>query len=171
MYTIFGADGNEYGPVEKEVLIEWAQQGRVIERTMLLEHATSRKFLACDLPELAAVFNAPPQIDLPVPPPTGVSPYAAYPAYPAYNPYNPYAISYRKKVTAGLLGIFLGCFGVHRFYLGYTGIGMLQLLLSTVFAFFTCGLTFFPAVLWGLIEGILCFTGSIPDAEGRRLAD
>src|SRR5581483_4095176 len=31
----------------------------------------------------------------------------------------------KSKLTAGLLGIFLGGFGVHRFYLGYTTIGIL----------------------------------------------
>ncbi|WP_408648914.1 TM2 domain-containing protein [Tumidithrix elongata] len=34
----------------------------------------------------------------------------------------------KSKVTAILLCFFLGGFGIHRFYLGYTVIGIVQLL-------------------------------------------
>ena len=33
----------------------------------------------------------------------------------------------KSKVAAGLLAIFLGAFGVHNFYLGYTGKAVAQL--------------------------------------------
>lgn len=77
----------------------------------------------------------------------------------------------RSRVAAGLLGIFFGGLGVHRFYLGYTGIGMLQLCLTlgglVAFRVFFCCV---PIVsLWGFIEGILCLAGSMKDAQGRRL--
>ena len=51
----------------------------------------------------------------------------------------------KSKITAGLLGIFLGGLGVHKFYLGRIGLGMLYLL-----SFWT----FIPAIV-GLIEGIV----------------
>lgn len=70
----------------------------------------------------------------------------------------------KSKLVAGLLGIFIGGFGVHRFYLGYIGIGILQIVLTL----FTCGV----ASLWGFIEGILILTGTInTDADGRPLTD
>lgn len=70
----------------------------------------------------------------------------------------------KSKMAAGLLGIFLGSLGVHRFYLGYVGIGIAQIIVSIV----TCGI----GSIWGLIEGILILTGSInKDAMGRDLAD
>jgi len=70
----------------------------------------------------------------------------------------------RSKLTAGLLGIFLGGLGVHRFYLGYTGIGVAQIVVTIL----TCGL----GSLWGFIEGIMILVGSIDrDAEGRPLTD
>jgi TM2 domain-containing membrane protein YozV len=71
----------------------------------------------------------------------------------------------KSKLVAGLLGIFLGGFGVHRFYLGYTQIGVIQIIVTIV----TCGL----GSLWGLIEGILILTGSgiKEDAQGRPLVD
>jgi hypothetical protein len=70
----------------------------------------------------------------------------------------------KSKLAAGLLGIFLGAFGVHRFYLGYIGIGVAQIIVTII----TCGI----GSVWGLIEGILILTGNInKDAMGRDLAD
>jgi len=57
-----------------------------------------------------------------------------------------------KKLIAGLLGIFLGWTGAHKFILGYQKEGIIQLIVSLV----TCGL--FGLV--GLIEGILYLTKS-----------
>ena len=69
----------------------------------------------------------------------------------------------KSKLTAGLLGVFLGGLGVHSFYLGYTGKGVAQILLSFCFG---------AGYIWGLIEGILILTGSInKDANGVPLAD
>ena len=79
--------------------------------------------------------------------------------------------SVKSKLTAGLLGIFLGCFGVHNFYLGYTGKAIAQLLL-TLIGWILCGLGPIAAWVWGLIEGILLLTGSInTDANGDPLGD
>lgn len=77
----------------------------------------------------------------------------------------------RSKMAAGLLGVFLGGLGIHRFYLGYTGIGVAQLVLS-LFGLVTCGITSIAAWIWGLIEGILILTGSIDkDAQGLALKE
>jgi len=88
------------------------------------------------------------------------APYAG--GYPI--PASPYS-----KTTAGLFGIFLGGLGVHRFYLGYSAIGVVQLvlfLLGVVTLFITTAI----ACLWGFIEGILILADQIPtDAQGRRL--
>lgn len=78
----------------------------------------------------------------------------------------------KSKIAAGLFGIFLGYFGIHNFYLGYTGKGVAQLLLSTVGLCFTCGFSIVISAIWGLIEGILILTGSIDkDAHGYPLKD
>ena len=70
----------------------------------------------------------------------------------------------KSKLAAGLLGILLGGFGVHRFYLGFIGIGIAQIAVTLV----TCGI----GHLWGLIEGILILTGNInKDSEGRPLKE
>lgn len=74
----------------------------------------------------------------------------------------------KSKVAAGLLGIFLGCFGVHNFYLGYTGKAVGQLLITLL----SCFVLSFISGIWGLIEGILILTGSIStDADGNKLVD
>ena len=87
----------------------------------------------------------------------------------AYDPtapygYDPYGRPYsdKQKLTAGLLGIFLGGFGVGRFYTGHTGLGVAQLLVSL----FTCGVGAF----WGLIDGIIMLASDgATDAQGRPL--
>ena len=79
--------------------------------------------------------------------------------------------SSKSKLAAGLLGIFLGTFGVHNFYLGFTGKAVGQLLLGTV-GVVLCGLG--PAVsgIWGLVEGIMYLAGSkTTDAKGQKLSD
>lgn len=81
----------------------------------------------------------------------------------------------KSKLTAGLLGIFLGGFGVHNFYLGKKGIAILQLILGIVgFVLIFCwGIGIFVLMgtaIWGLIEGILILTGSIKtDGKGNPL--
>jgi TM2 domain-containing membrane protein YozV len=60
-----------------------------------------------------------------------------------------------KKLLAGLLGILLGWTGAHKFVLGYTKEGVIQLIVSLV----TCGA--FGIV--GFIEGIIYLTKSDED--------
>ena len=97
------------------------------------------------------------------------------PAQPAPGPAGAAAAGAAKsKLAAGLLGIFVGCLGVHRFYLGYTGIGVAILLLFVVgwiLSFVCIGIPMvIAAELWGIIEGILILTGVIDkDAQGRPL--
>ncbi len=70
----------------------------------------------------------------------------------------------KSKTTAGLLGIFLGGFGVHNFYLGKTGIAIAQIAVTLI----TCGM----GSLWGFIEGILILAGKInTDGYGNYLED
>jgi TM2 domain-containing membrane protein YozV len=72
----------------------------------------------------------------------------------------------KSKLAAGLLGIFLGGFGVHRFYLGYTSIGIIQIVVTVI----TCGI----GSLWGFVEGILYLAGAngwTTDASGRPLKE
>jgi TM2 domain-containing membrane protein YozV len=55
-----------------------------------------------------------------------------------------------KKIAAGIFALLLGGIGVHKFYLGYTTEGVIQIVLSLV----TCGI----AGIIPFIEGILYLT-------------
>jgi TM2 domain-containing membrane protein YozV len=57
-----------------------------------------------------------------------------------------------KKLAAGICGILLGGFGVHKFILGYTTEGIIQLVITLV----TCGM----GSIIGLVEGIIYLTKS-----------
>ncbi|MFM2243633.1 MAG: hypothetical protein RLZ97_2489 [Verrucomicrobiota bacterium] len=56
-----------------------------------------------------------------------------------------------KKLISGIFAILLGGLGVHKFYLGYTKEGVIQLLLG-----FACGI----GSVIGIIEGIIYLTKS-----------
>lgn len=57
-----------------------------------------------------------------------------------------------KKMTAGICGILLGAWGVHKFILGYTTEGIIQIAITLV----TCGI----GGIIGLVEGIVYLTKS-----------
>lgn len=63
-----------------------------------------------------------------------------------------------KKLAAGLLGIFLGSFGVHKFVLGYNNAGIIMLVVSIAGGVVTCGIASFVMGVIGLIEGIIYLT-------------
>jgi TM2 domain-containing membrane protein YozV len=66
-------------------------------------------------------------------------------------------ISDKSRLVALLFCALLGMFGVHRFYLGKTGTGVLMLL------------TLGGLGIWVLIDLILIGVGSFRDAQGRRV--
>lgn len=78
------------------------------------------------------------------------------------------SVNQKSKVAAGLFGIFLGSFGVHNFYLGFTGKAVAQLLITIL----SCGILSPVSAIWGLIEGILLLAGEISkDAYGNDLKE
>jgi TM2 domain-containing membrane protein YozV len=60
-----------------------------------------------------------------------------------------------KKIIAGICGILLGGLGIHKFVLGYTKEGIIQIIITVV----TCGM----GGIIGLIEGIIYLTKSDED--------
>jgi TM2 domain-containing membrane protein YozV len=104
----------------------------------------------------------------PYPPPPGQYP-------PAYmDPAAPYGrhpltgepLSDKSKVVAGLLQLLglIGLVGIGRIYLGFTGLGIAQLVVGLI----TCGI---GAVIWGIIDAVLILTDKVRDPEGRPLRD
>lgn len=204
-YFVIGPDGSQYGPADIDALVRWAQEGRILTSTVLVERGTNRQIRADSLTALAAVLRrvsagqvavvverearpvtnlpaaddiagkagtAPPDEQGAAPPPPPPPPAATPLPCADLRPVGP-----KSKVIAGLLGIFLGGLGIHRFYLGYTGVGALMLLLSILGggSIFVCpplpgagcGLVW----LWGFIEGIICLCGGMRDADGLALRD
>lgn len=88
--------------------------------------------------------------------PAAAQPAAAQPTVgqPLANPYTPV----KSRVTAGVLGILLGGLGIHKFYLGKVGLGVVYLL------FFW---TYVPAII-GLVEGIIYLTQSDQDFAAKQ---
>ncbi len=72
----------------------------------------------------------------------------------------------RGKVAAGLLAIFFGGLGVHKFYLGYAKEGAIMLAVALVGSVFTAGIAALLVSLVGFIEGIIYLTKS--DADFAR---
>lgn len=72
-----------------------------------------------------------------------------------------------KKLAAGLLGIFLGSLGIHKFILGYNNAGIITLAITVVGGIVTCGIASGVMGVIGLMEGIIYLTKS--DAEFNEL--
>ena len=64
----------------------------------------------------------------------------------------------KSKLISILLYFFLGSLGIHRFYLGYTIIGVIQLL------------TFGGFLIWVIVDLIRLIIGSLKDSEDNGLA-
>lgn len=183
-YFVIAADGSRYGPADIDTLVQWAREGRLVGETTLVERGSERNLRADSITAVAAVLNRLPSADSPVRPPvtidrahseaatmTQARP-ASPPPPPSLQPLRSqreFAYSHRSKLVAGLMGIFLGSLGIHRFYLGYTGIGLLMLLLSVLGGKITLGASCGFVHLWGMIEGIIILCGGFSDADGRPL--
>ena len=66
-------------------------------------------------------------------------------------------VSDKGMVPAALLCFFLGFLGIHRFYVGKTGTGILMIL------------TLGGLGIWSLIDLVMIIVGSFKDAQGRSL--
>ncbi len=149
MYRIIGTDGQQYGPISIDQVRRWSLEGRVNAQTLVqVEGAQEWKPLS-SVPELAAELKAPPPISTAS---SSVPTTACAAASRASN-----------KIAAGVCGILLGSLGVHKFILGYTGAGLIMLLVTLL----TCFLASPLMHIIGLIEGIIYLTKS--DEEFVRI--
>lgn len=64
-------------------------------------------------------------------------------------------ISPKSRLAVTLLAFFLGELGIHRFYLGKIGTGILMIITAG-----GCG-------IWTLIDFIMAVAGTMKDKEGR----
>ncbi len=69
------------------------------------------------------------------------------------------ATSDKKILPAFLMCFFLGCLGIHRFYVGKIGTGILQIL------------TLGGLGIWALIDLIILALGKFTDKQGQVLTE
>jgi TM2 domain-containing membrane protein YozV len=156
MYRIIGKDGQQYGPVTAEQLRGWVAENRANSQTLVQTEGSQDWKPLGSLPEFTANLKPPPMSA--VPPPMSATP--PPPMTPPPSTSNPRA---SNKLAAGLCGILLGSLGVHKFILGYTGAGLIMLLVT----FLTCGIGGMVMHVIGLIEGIIYLCK--PDDEFVRV--
>ena len=112
--------------------------------------------------------------------PPGLYPPGQYPP-PGFDPAAPFGrhpltgepFSDKSKVVAGLLQLLglVGVVGIGRIYLGYTTLGITQLIGGVVLGLVTCGIGFIVPVIWGIIDATLILTDKVRDPAGRPLRD
>jgi len=143
MYYVIGGDGQQYGPIDESTVRGWLGEGRVSAASLSFRTGEAQWIPLRDRPELADALAVPSAAAPPVAAPAGPVP---------MTPDTP-----KDWLVALLLSIFLGTFGVDRFYLGHVGLGIGKLL-----TFGGCG-------IWWLIDVILIAVGNVTDAKGRPL--
>jgi TM2 domain-containing membrane protein YozV len=149
MYKIIGKDGQQYGPVTAEQLRSWIAENRANAETLVQTDGAQDWKPLGSFPEFAADLKPPPA--LATAPPTIGPP-----------PCTPLARA-SDKIPAGVCGILLGSLGIHKFILGYTGPGLIMLLVTVL----TCGIGGCVMHVIGLIEGIIYLCK--PDEEFVRV--
>lgn len=100
--------------------------------------------------------------------PGAVPPQQPYYGYqqPYYQqPYSQPMVTTKDHVAAGLLAIFLGAFGIHKFYLGYNTAGFIMLAVTIIGGVLTFSLASWVIWVIAIIEGILYLTKSQTEFE------
>lgn len=143
MFYVIGADGQQYGPIDEATLKAWIGEGRVGPGSLSFKTGESQWIPMTSRPEFAGAF-----------PPAGSMPPGVMAMAVPPGPRDPNA---KDWLVAILLSVFLGTFGVDRFYMGYVGLGILKLVTMG-----GCG-------IWWLVDLILIATGQLRDSDGRPL--
>src|SRR3974390_1093530 len=136
MYRIIGKDGQQYGPISADQLRVWIAENRANAQTLVQVEGTPEWKPLSAFAEFAADLKGP--TGSATTPPTITPPLSS----------NPRA---SNKLPAGICGILLGALGVHKFILGYTGAGLIMLLVTIL----SCGLAYPVMHIIGLVEGII----------------
>ena len=84
---------------------------------------------------------------------------------PYQQPYAQAAPNTKDHVAAGLLAIFLGSLGIHKFYLGYNTPGLIMLAVTIVGSIFSLGLAGLAMVVISIVEGVLYLSKSQTEFE------
>jgi len=74
--------------------------------------------------------------------------------------YPPQGYQQKSRLAAALLAFMFGIFGVHNFYLGFKNRAVIQLVVSIVGLFLTCGVATVAIAVWGFVEGVQLIIGN-----------
>jgi TM2 domain-containing membrane protein YozV len=129
-------DGRQYGPASVEDLNRYIADNRVNAQTLIKAEGSSEWKAIGLFPEFACKLKSVPPLSLP----------------PVIGPESTTnAVRSSNKIAAGICGVLLGTFGIHKFILGYTRAGLIMLLVSVLSCFILS-----PIVsIVGIIEGIV----------------
>jgi GYF domain 2/TM2 domain len=169
----------QLGPLTREQIDELIEGGVISRETYVWREGMSDWVVAQFCSELTPSFASSTVNQTPPPSPTGrpIAPpsYAPSPTYTNPQSYSgppqttPFPRGYsglstlksdKNRVLGGILQLIVP--GLGRIYLGYSAIGVLQLVLSA------CGV----GVIWAWIDAIIILTGGVNlDGYGRQLND
>lgn len=149
MYYVIGANGSQYGPVDEATIRAWIAEGRVASPSLSFKTGESGWVPLQTREEFRDLLAAAPPVSGAVAPPVAPPPYAQQ---------APLAPGERDWLTLLLLAVFVGMFGVDRFYLGQTGLGILKIV-----ATLACGV----GLIWWIVDVILIATNTLKDVNGR----
>ena len=93
------------------------------------------------------------------------SPYAQQSQYGYQQPYAAPAVGEKDHVAAGLLALFLGWLGVHKFYLGYNTSGFIMLGTSILGGILTLSVASWAIWVIAIVEGIFYLSKSQTEFE------
>lgn len=168
-----GDDGETFGPVDRPTLNAWHDEGRMTADSQLLKQGTEQWQWASDLyPDLDEPAASTPATSVSTPASSAVDAEDSPPAKirsakaaavhdqeETEDDADEAGLSPHSKPVAFLLALTLGMFGIHRFYLGYVGIGLAM--------FFTFG----GLLMWSITDALRILFGQVPDSEGLKLRD
>ncbi|WP_425615934.1 NINE protein [Anatilimnocola sp. NA78] len=164
-----GEDGVAFGPVDRPTLDAWKAEGRISVDCQVLQQGSDQWQWASDLyPELEEAEE-----EVPVATPAAVEENSSKGSTKSSSIHtvaneeeheeesltNEARLSPHSKPVAFLLALTLGWLGIHRFYLGYVGLGLAML--------FTLG----GLMMWSLTDALRILFGHVPDSEGLKLRD
>lgn len=170
-----GEDGETFGPVDRATLDSWHGEGRMTADSQLLKHGTEQWQWASDVypdleepepetPPAAGTTSSIHQSAASTAEQESVSRKSKVsrtvaPVDDEDEDEEAAGLSPHSKPVAVLLGLTLGMFGIHRFYLGYVGIGLAM--------FFTFG----GLLIWSITDSLRILFGHVTDSEGLKLRD
>ncbi|WP_254508905.1 NINE protein [Anatilimnocola floriformis] len=181
MWFLKGEDEETFGPVDRATLDAWHDEGRMTADSQLLLEGTEQWQWASEIyPDLEEPAPEPPAPAAPIvsraaessihtePPAATASSVVrrskskiktVAPADDEDEEEAEEQLSPHSKPIAVLLGLTLGMFGIHRFYLGYVGLGLAM--------FFTFG----GLLCWSITDSLRILFGHVTDSEGLKLRD